>query len=156
MVISIDNHQVPTMTLMQLQMTSGWDSVFNTGRLILRADTFVGALSAPDSSIFVGSEVEISFSETREVFYKILAFNLLQTTEGDGATIANAIEFILISSWYFDDALSSATHYGNSSSIAKRILEDFEDVHIEDMADPHRKRYQLGVTSLFFLETSPP
>ncbi len=155
MKIKIEEKTLPEESLSELQITGHWHSLFNKGRLILHSNAFMSNDIFNDS-IKVGKKVDIYLDEGLVINFKILAFNLLQATENFSKTAADLIELILISSWYMEDELKTIARIGTSSQIIKQILDEqpnVDELQIEAMSDPVRKRYQLGTTNFEFIES---
>jgi len=156
MVVEIEGKTLPAFSIQQLQISGDWSSVYNKGRVVLGSDTFTADSSTSDKYFFVGAKVSISMDDKKFSYFKILAFNFLQSNPESDATHGDEIELILVSPWYFDSPVKNVLRYGNSSEIAKSIFLDFDTSFTEEMVDPYRKRYQLGSTNLAFLESLRP
>lgn len=158
MIIKIDGSSISSLAISSFQITGGWNSLYTKGRILLNVNSYIAKEIVAGPGIFIGSDVEIIL-EDETVFFKILAFNFLQAQEDLSKTSADLLELILISPWYLDNPLKNTSYYGNSSEIIKGILKEttrIDSFTVEEMMDPHRRRYQLGTTDFDFIEKLRP
>ena len=159
MKISIENVPITESVINSFQLMSNWNSLYSKGRLLLSVNNLTAQSILKPSSFFTGADVTFSFGKGKEVYFKIFAFNFLQSDDKQGSTSGELLELILISPWYIDAPLKDASYFGTGAEIIRELVTDsnsFEESLIEDTADPSRRRYQLGITHWNFAETLKP
>ncbi len=158
MIVKIKDKALPAVAISELLVTGDWNSLYTKGRIVLNTNNLLGK-DLVDDSIRIGTSVDIYFEDSSVVYLKILAFNFLQELEGVSKTAGDLLELILVSPWYLDSSIKNTVRYGTSSQIIRSVLEEdfnIDSLDIEIMADPPRKRYQLGINNFEFLETLRP
>lgn len=157
--IEINNKEISLAAVRSFQYTGSIFTIDLVGKLVLNSSSLVAFYLVEKDYFYIGAPVVVYLETSEEpVRLSVLSFNFIPSGD-DSSQTADSIELNLISPQKFLPS-KTTSHGGNASLIVKNMLNRNSLLgtvfSIEDTADPHRRRYQIGINDWEFLKTLTP